>query len=159
MSDQRDAAQRTRLQLLAIDFTLPSGPRVADAIRLAEELVASGFDGPATLQIAALPRDCVLSDADPQLRAMLLEHQIEVPRVDDEDAQYRVLITAFGFWDLPLHGFEGSFYARLPTWDDQEPLDRTLLLLFDRLDHETELRGRMEIETEMRAAVRAALAQ
>ena len=50
---------------------------------------------------------------------MLAEYGIRVPVPTDEDDEYRLLLTAFGYWNLPLHFFEGPFYVRIPAWEDQ----------------------------------------
>jgi len=86
---------------------------------------------------------------------MLAEHGIRVPVLTSEDDGYGLLLTAFGHWNLPLHYFEGPFYVHSPAWDDQGPLDRTLITLLDRRDHETRPDARLAVEDEMRAAVRA----
>jgi hypothetical protein len=86
---------------------------------------------------------------------MLAEHEIRVAVPQDEDEEYQLLLTAFGYWNLPLHFFEGPFYVRIPAWDNQGPLDRTLVTSLDRRDHATSQDARLAIEHDMRAAVRA----
>ena len=81
--------------------------------------MSSGFTGEATVEVAALSRDSLGSDAEPLVRAMLSEQGIDVPVIEDEDSEYRVLLLGFGYWDLPIHYFEGPFYVRIPAWDDQ----------------------------------------
>jgi hypothetical protein len=144
-----------RLHRVAVGFILPAGPRVDDAVAVAEELVASGAMGDATVEVAALNRATPLSDAEPLVRAMLAELGIEVSIAEDEQSEYQVLLFAFGYWDLPIHFFEGPFYVRLPTWKDQGPLDRALVTLLDQRDHTTTPAERHSIEQEMRAVVRA----
>ena len=143
-----------RLHRVAVHFILPTGPRVDDAVAVAEDLLASGFKGEATVEVAALRRDTLLSDAEPLVRAMLYEHGIEVPIAEDEESEYRVLLLAFGYWELPIHFFEGPFYVRIPAWDDQGPLDRALVTLLDRRDQVTTPAERDAVEQEMRAVVR-----
>ena len=143
-----------RLRRVAVDFILPSGLRVDDAVRVAEDLVASGVHDEATVQVSALSRDSLGSDAEPLVRAMLSEHGIDVPVAPDENAEYQVLLRAFGHWDLPVHFFEGQFYIRIPAWDDQGPLDRTLVTLLNKRDHLTIPAEREAVEQEMRAVVR-----
>ena len=65
-----------------------------------------------------------------------------------------MLLRAFGYLDLPLHFFEGPFYAASPAWDDQSPLDRVLYALLDKRDHLTSPAERDQVGTEMRSAVR-----
>lgn len=69
-----------RLHVVAIDFVVPTGgPRIDQAVALAEDLVASGFIGDATVEVAALRRDASRSDAEPLVRNMLAEHGIDLP--------------------------------------------------------------------------------
>lgn len=144
-----------RLHLVAVGFVLPEGPRVEDAVVLAEDLLAAGVTGSGTVAVASLNRGAIRSEAERLIREMLAEHGISVPTPADEHDAYRLLLTAFGYWNLPLHVFEGPFYVRIPAWDDQEPLDRMLVTLLDRRDHETSPDARQSVEDEMRAAVRA----
>lgn len=143
-----------RLHRVAVDFILPTGLRVDDAVALAEDLVVSGFTGEATVEAAALRRNSLGSDAEPLVRAMLSEHGIDVPVTQDEESEYRVLLLAFGYWDLPVHFFEGPFYVQIPAWDDQSPLDRALVTRLDQRDHLTTPAERDAVEQEMRAVVR-----
>jgi hypothetical protein len=142
------------LRRVAVDFILPGGPRVDYAVMVAERLVAAGDTGEGTLELAALNRAALLSDAGPLVHAMLAEHGMVVPLGEDDDSRYRRLLIAFGYWDLPLYFFEGLFYERIPAWDDQGPLDRTLVVLLDKRDHLTAPADRDSVEQEMRAVVR-----
>jgi hypothetical protein len=143
-----------RLNRVAVAFILPTGLRVDDAVAVAEDLVASGFAGDATVEVAALSRNSPGSDAEPLVRAMLTEHGIDVPITQDEESEYRVLLRAFGYWDLPIRFFEGPFYVRIPAWDDQGPLDRALVTMLDERDHLTTPGERDAVEQKMRAVVR-----
>ncbi|TCO44929.1 hypothetical protein EV646_109101 [Kribbella antiqua] len=125
---------------------------------LAEDLVASGFMGDATVEVAALRRDATRSDAEPLVLDMLAECGVDLPIPEDEDAEYRLLLTAFGFWDLPIVDFYSPFLHHLPSWDEQDALEHTLIHLFDDLDHATDPAQKHEIVQRMRAAVRDALA-
>lgn len=148
----------TRLHQAAIGFILPSGLRVDEAVAVAEDLVASGSTGEATVKVACLSRADLLSDAEPFVRAMLSEHGIKVPVGEDEESKYQFLLRAFGYWDLPIHLFEGPFYSRIPAWDDQHPLDRALVTLLDKRDQMTTPAERGSLEQEMRAVVQAHVA-
>lgn len=143
-----------RLHRLAVDIILPTGLRVDDAVAVAEDLVESGVATEATVEVAAMSRDSLRSDAEPLVRAMLAEHGINVPLPQDEASDYEVLLRAFGYWDLPIHSFEGPFYVRIPAWNDQGPLDRALVTLLDRRDHLATTAERDAILMEMRAVVR-----
>jgi hypothetical protein len=143
-----------RLHRVAVDFVLPTGLNVNMAVTLAEDMVASGVELAATVAVATLARDSLVSKAEQPVREMLAEHGIDVPQPHDEEDEYQVLLRAFGYWDLPLYNFEGPFYVQIAAWDDQRPLDRTLVTLLDRRNHETTPEARAAIEQEMRDAVR-----
>jgi hypothetical protein len=132
-------------------------PGLDEAIALAEEFVASGLGGPATLDVTSLPRGSVRSDAEPRVRAMLAEFGIDVPPAEDEAARYRLLLWMFGHMGLPIELFEGPFYARLTAWDEQNELERQLVQLLHSRDQVSSPADREAIENEMRAAVRAAI--
>jgi hypothetical protein len=66
---------------------------------------------------------------------MLTSFGAEVPQVEDESAAWPVVLRAFGFCDLPLGDFFGPFLSRLPAWDEQDGLERSLNLLLGELDH------------------------
>lgn len=143
-----------RLHRVAVGFILPTGLDVNMAVALAEDMVASGVGEAATLAVATLARDSLVSDAEEPVREMLAEHGIDVPQPDNDHDRYQVLLRAFGYWDLPLYNFEGPFYVQVPAWDDQGPLDRALVTMLDRRDHETTPQARAEVEQEMRDTVR-----
>jgi hypothetical protein len=92
------------------------------------------------------------------MRNMLAEYEIGLPVVEDDAARCRVLRQAFGFWGLPLAYFYSPFLHQLPSWGDQDPLERTLVGLLDDLDHATDPARKTEVVQSMRAAVRRALA-
>lgn len=142
-----------RLQRVAVDYILPTGLAVNMAVVLAEDIVASGLGGEATLAVATLARDSLVSDADQPVREMLAEHGIDVPQPHEQE-EYEVLLRAFGYWNLPLYNFEGPFYVQIAVWDDQGPLDRALVILLDRRDHATTPQARAALEQEMRDTVR-----
>jgi hypothetical protein len=81
----------------------------------------------------------------------------EVPQVEDESTAWPVVLRAFGFCDLPLGDFFGPFLSRLPAWDEQDGLERTLNLLLDELDHAGDTQARDVVVARMRAAVRDAM--
>lgn len=144
-----------RLHRVAVDLIPPTGLRVERAVALAEDLVASGFSGAATVGVACLSRSALASDAEPLVRAMLAEHGIEVPIPKDENDEYQALLIAFGYWGLEIQFFEGPFYVQIPAWDDQGPLDRALVTLSDRRDNLANPGERSAVEQDMRAIVRA----
>ena len=96
MTETVGGAPAARLHLVAVGFVLPEGPRVRDAVVLAEDLLVSGFTGPATVGVASLERGAFQSEAEQPIREMLTEHGIRVPILTSEDDEYRLLLTAFG---------------------------------------------------------------
>jgi len=59
---------------------------------LAEDLVVAGFAGDATVEVASQRRDAIRSDAEPLVRNMLAEYEIDLPVVED-DAAVRMVCT------------------------------------------------------------------
>lgn len=147
----------SRLHRLAIDFVVPEGPAMAEAVVLAEDLVVAGDDTPATVAVAALSREVVRSDAEDQVRQMLAEHNIVVPVVGDTDDEYRVLLEAFAFWGLPAHQFTGAFWTHLSDSGEQTPLDRELASLLHQRDDEGWTAARHAIEERARVVARTSL--
>lgn len=150
MTDNATTTFEDRLHRVAVDFILPTGLDVNMAVALAEDMVASGVGEAATVAVAILARDTLVSEAEQPVREMLAEHGIDVPQPDE----YQVLLRAFGYWNLPLYNFEGPFYVQIPAWDDQGPLDRALVTMLDRRDNETTPQARAAVEQEMRDTVR-----
>lgn len=148
-----------RLHQLAVDLMFPvGGQRMDVAVVLAEDLIAAGYTGKTTLEVACLRRDATRSDAEPLVQNMLAEHGIHLPVPVDEDAAYKLLRRAFGFWDLPVADLYMPFLNRVPAWKQQDELDRTLFLLFEELDHITNTAMKPAVVERMRAAARSALA-
>lgn len=129
---------------------------VEAAIAVAEALVVAGYDAPITVDVASLPRRSIRSDVEPVLRQMLVEYGLVVPPVGTREERYEAILMAFGSWNLRLSVFEGAFYERLPPWDEQQPLDRELVVLLDRIDWETDAAEVRRVEDLLRAAVKAA---
>ena len=154
VTDNATTAFEDRLHQVAVAFILPTGLDVNIAVTLAEDMVASGVGDTATVAVATLARDSRISDAEQPVREMLAERGIDVPQLDGEQDLYQVLLRAFGYWDLPLHNFEGRFYDQIPAWDDQGPLDRALVTMLDRRDHEDTPEARAAVEQGMRDTVR-----
>jgi hypothetical protein len=154
VTDNATTAFEDRLHRVAVDVILPTGLDVNMAVTLAEDMVAAGVGEAATVAVATMARDSLVSDAEQPVREMLAEHGVDVPQPHGEQDEYQVLLRAFGYWDLPLHNFEGPFYVQIPAWDDQGPLDRALVTMLDRRDNETTPQARAAIEQEMRDTVR-----
>ncbi|TDD46750.1 hypothetical protein E1263_35905 [Kribbella antibiotica] len=156
MNPSVPAAFETRLQRLAVDIVVSRTP-MDDAVVLAEDLLAAGFEGDATVEVAVLRRDVTYGDAGPLVRAMLAEYGIELPIPGDEEAEYRLLLRTFGLWKLPIGDFYAPFLHQLPPWDKQDSLERALMELFVRLDNASVPAQADEVVERMRATVRAAL--
>jgi hypothetical protein len=142
---------------VAADFAMPtrSSPDLSQAVVLAEDLVASGCEDPTTIEVAALPRSVIRSDAEPLVREMLLQHGIALPAAGDAEGEYGLLLQAFGFSDLPVSDFVSQFWNRLPTVDEQDDLQRTLTRLLDDLDNAGPA-SRERVIQSMREAVQCA---
>ena len=156
MPKKLDAEHVGRLQSVAVSLLSPSASVLDDAIRLAEDLVAGGVGGFATLDVAALSIGAPSRDAEPAVRAMLAEFDLEPPAEDDV-GRYQVLLWLFGHAELPLQTFEQDFYSRLESTDEQTELDRVLMGLSHELDQLYRPADRRRVENEMRGAVRAAV--
>ena len=150
-------AHRARLISVAADFGFGVGPRVSEAVALAEDLVAAGFSGAGTLEVAALRRDATFADAEPFLRQMLAEFGSEPPPRGDDGAWRRWLVWAFAFGRLPVVDFHGRFLALIPRVEEQTPLDRMVLRQLADVDAETSPTEKSRLVERMRAEARQQL--
>ena len=150
-------AHQARLTRVAADFGSGLGPRVSEAVALAEDLVAAGYSGVATIEVAALRRDAALSDAEPRLRKMLAELGAEPPPREDRDAWREWLVRAFAFGRLPLIDFNGRFLELAPRVEQQTHLDRMVLRQLADLDAEASPAEKARLVERMRVEVRQAL--
>jgi hypothetical protein len=149
------AELEARLHRVAVDLMWRTGgPRIDEAVILAEDLVAAGFADDATVEVASLRRDAIRSDAESLVRNILAEYEIDLPVADDDAAWFRVLLQAFGFWDLPLAYFYPPFLHQLRHGTSRTRWERTLVRLLDDLDHATDPARKTEVVQSMRAAVR-----
>lgn len=153
-----EANLEQRLHLLAYGFVSEPSRWTHAAVELAEDLVASGFTGTATEEVAVLPRDILFRDAEPSIQTMLVERGVDLPARGDFEAQYRMLLKTFGYWRLPFAEFFQPFVDLLPVVDKQDRLDRTLNRLFDEWEAAESKEAQREVSERMRAAIRADLA-
>jgi hypothetical protein len=137
MTDDHPDPLARRLRLLATNLLLGTAPITDDAVDLACDLLVAGLDTPTTAEVAALSRNAPLSESEGLVRSMLDEQGVELPAGIEHD-RYATLRRAFAYWGLPLADFEGSFYERLPAWDQQGRLDRSPVVMLDRRDHESD---------------------
>lgn len=143
-----------RLHYIATRLLWESGGWVAEAIETACALVLAGRETPATLEVCSLPARATLSDAEPLLRAMLAQQGVPAaPDRPTDDERFAYLARAFGMGVLALSDFYGEFYARLPAWDEQSPMQREVVVLLDDWEHEQDEQRKETLVAEMRAAV------
>ncbi len=155
MTDDRvDPQLVRRLHLVATNLVLRTAPFTAAAVDLACDLLAAGMDTPSTVEVATLRRDTADRESEQVVRSMLDEQGVPQPIAGTEHERYAAIQHAFAFWGLPLADFEGPFYQRLPSWDAQGPLDRSLVVMLDERDHESDPVRRAEIEEQMREEIR-----
>jgi hypothetical protein len=150
------AGPAPRVYRLACVMILRDPWVVSGAVDLACDLIAAGLETPATVEVAALPRGTTFRDAADIVRSMLAEHGVRLPPQETDEDRFAALRTAFAWWNLPMSRFEGAFHARLPEWDQQDTLDRTLVIMMDERDNETDPGRRTAIEDRMRRAIRHA---
>ena len=142
------------LSLVATRLVLGTGGWVGEAVDVACGLLVEGRDGPATVEVAGLHPGTPLSDAAPLLRAMLEEQGLPAPPVNPtDDEQYAYVEQAFGLGIVPLSEFYGRFLATVPAWEQQTPMQRSVLHLMDELDAEAEPERRSAIVERIRLAV------
>jgi hypothetical protein len=156
MAGHAPEALRARVHRLACVIILRDPWVVSGAVDLACDLIVAGLETPATVEVAALPRGATFRDSADVVLSMLAEHGVRIPPHETDDDGYAALRTAFAWWNLPMSRFEGAFYARLPEWDQQDTLDRTLVIMMDERDNETDPGRRKAIEDRMRRAIRHA---
>jgi len=150
---------RARLCRLAARIALGHrSESVTESIALAGDLIEANIATPSVVAVACLSPDETWRDADARILEMVESLEPEVGQVEDESRAWPILLHAFGFCDLPLADFFGPFLSRLPAWDEQTGLERSLNLLLDELDHAGEPQARDVVIARMRAAVRDAMA-
>ncbi len=155
------ASPRTRLCLLAARFVLPGpGPRVDDAIRLACSLLVGELDTPATVGVATLSDGTALRDAQPLIRDMLREQGIPVTDPGAGDAEkFAVVLRAFGTGGLGVGEFSAALYASIPAWDEQDDIQRSMVVLLSEWDAETTPERKGEVASAMRTAALTGLGE
>ena len=146
---------RTRLCRLAARIALGHrSESVTESIALACDLIGADVATPAVVAVACLSPDETWRDAGAPILEMLEGLGARVPQGEDESTAWPIVLRAFGFCDLPLVDVYGPFLSRLPAWDEQDDLERSLNLLLDELDHAGNSHARDLVVARMRAAVR-----
>jgi hypothetical protein len=120
---------------------------------LACDLIGADVATPPVVAVACLSPDETWRDAAAPILEMLESLGADVPQDADESTAWPIVLRAFGFCDLPLGDFFGPFLTRLPAWDEQDGLDRSLNLLLVELDHAGDPGARDVVVAQMRAAV------
>ncbi len=159
MSDDLEAYRQAELALLAARFAFPDPhrPDVDRAIDMACRLLAGNRETPATIEVACLRYGTPLRYAEPTLRHMLRDHGVPVvePGASDAD-RFRAALRAFGADAIGLGEFSAIFYRMLPPWDEQDAIQRSLILLLHELDHAVTWEDHREIVQRLRkTALRA----
>lgn len=149
---------RARLCRLAARIALGQrSESVTESIALACDLIESDVATSRVIAVACLSPDETWRDAGARILEMLESLGAEAPQVGDESTAWPIVLRAFGFCDLPLADFFGPFLSRLPAWDEQDGLERSLNLLLDELDRASDRPARDVVVARMRAAVRDAM--
>lgn len=142
-----------RLRRVPVDFILPTGLRVDDAVRVAEDLVASGVHGEATAKVAALSRNSLGSDADRLYGPCCLNTASTCQSLWTTIRDTRCCFVRSATWTSRSASSSGRSTRGSPR-DEQDPLDCALVTLLDKRDHLTTPAERDEVEQEMRSVVR-----
>jgi hypothetical protein len=152
------ASLQARLSRLAARIALGRrSDSIPEAIALACDLAVADVLTPGVLEVASLDSDATWRDSSDHILEMLKGLGFEAPEVADESTAWPLILRAFASWDLPLNDFYAPFLQRLPAWDKQDALDRSLNLLLDELDHATEIQAGEAVVARMRATVREAI--
>jgi hypothetical protein len=126
------------LSLIATRLLLGTGAWVDEAVDVACELLAQDQETPATVAVAALSPGTALRDAEPLLRAMLVEQGVPAPPVQPTEAErFEYVSMAFGLGVLPFHEYYGELYGNIPEWSRQSPLQQRVVRLLDDWETET----------------------
>jgi hypothetical protein len=135
---------RAELSLLAARLVLPGlGPDVNQAIRVACDLLVRDLDTPATVAAAALASGTPLREAGPVLRDMLREQGFPAPGPDASEAEeFTTVLRAVAVGGMQTAEFYSFFMRMVPAWEQQDELQRRLVVLLDEWEGETMPDGR-----------------
>ena len=161
MGDTSADSLRAELALLAAGFVLSgSGPDVDRAIRVACDLLVRDLDTPATVAVAALPFGTLQRDAEPVIRDMLDEQGFTAPRPGAREAEeFATVLRAVGAGGVQIGHFFSVFLDALPAQEQQDELQRRLVILFKDWVEETTPEGTSAIASAVRrVAARGAAA-
>jgi hypothetical protein len=147
-----------RLVGVAAALDLPGlGPRVEEAVSLAVDLLVADRATPATVAVASLGAGATLRDAGDDIREMLREQGAAPPAPPQgTEAAYSTALWAVTFGGLSVGEFSGVFYNYLPAWDDQDEVQRRIVVLLSDWDMESDPDARTPIADEIRRIASAA---
>jgi hypothetical protein len=133
------------------------GPDVDRAIRVACDLLAQNLDTPATVDVAALSYGTPLRDAGPVIREMLREQGFPAARPDSSNAeQFTTVLRAVAAGGMQAGEFFSVFIRLVPAWEEQDELQRRLMVLLSNWSDETTPEGRAAAATALRSVARDA---
>lgn len=159
VSDASVHSRRAELALLAARFVLPGlGPDVNRAIRVACDLLARDLGTPATVAVAALEYGTPLRDAGPVIRDMLREQHFPAAGPDaSEVEEFTTVLRAVGTGGMQTGEFFTFFMRVVPAWEQQDELQRSLVVLLNDWEQETTPEGRSAMAVAVRAVARDAV--
>lgn len=152
MGDASVDSLHAELAMLAARFVLPGhGPDVDQAIRLACDLLTQDLDTPATVDVAALRYGTALRDAGLVIRAMLREQGFPAAEPDAGEAEeFTTVLRAVGAGGMQIGEFFIFFMRVIPAWQQQDSLQRRLVVLLNDWAEETTTEGRSAIAADVR---------
>ena len=141
-----------RLVGVAAALDLPGlGPRVEQAVALAVDLVLADRATPATVAVASLGAGATLRDSGDDIREMLREQGAAAPSPPPGgDAAYTTALWAVGYGGLSIGEFSAVFYNYLPAWDDQDDVQRKIVVLLHAWGTESDPEARRPIADQIR---------
>jgi hypothetical protein len=160
VGDPSEDFLRAELAVLAAKFVLPGlGPDVNRAITVACELLVRDLDTPGTVAVAALAYGTPLRDAGPVVFDMLCEQGFPAPAPDASEAEeLTTVLRAVAAGGLQTSELFTFFMWRVPAWEQQDELQRRLVVLLNDWDGETTPAGQSAAAAAVRKAARDAVA-
>jgi hypothetical protein len=160
VNDASADSLRGELAVLAARFVLPGlGPDVNRAITVACELLARDLDTAGTVAVAALAYGTPLRDAGPVVFDMLREQGFPAPGPGASEAEELItVLRAVAAGGLQVGEFFTFFISRVPAWEQQDELQRRLVVLLNDWGEETTPAGQLAAAAAVRRAAREAVA-
>lgn len=151
---------QAELAVLAAGFVLSGlGPDVNRAITAACELLVRDLDTPGTVAVASLAYGTPLRDARPVVLDMLREQGFPAPGPDAGEAEELItVLRAVAAGGLQAGEFFTFFIGHVPSWEQQDELQRRLMVLLNDWCGETTPAGQSAAAEAVRTAARDAVA-